>query len=67
MKLKRAWTVFELLGSLLGFVWLIGPPAWQEIPRGVTEALLIVVGLCGIVGAGLLLHLAHNQRQPPYA
>ena len=64
--MKRAWAVIEVFGTLLGFFWLFAPPAWQEVNRGVTIALLVVLALCALASLGLIIHLIIDQRKPPY-
>lgn len=65
--LKRLWAVVEVLGTLIGFLWLFGPPAWQPVNRGVTTALLVLVLLIGGFGAYLIVAIVVSQRQPPYS
>jgi hypothetical protein len=64
--MKRLVSLTELAGSLIGFLWLFGPPAWQEVGRGVTIALLVVLGIAGGSGVALIYIVVRSQVQPPY-
>lgn len=63
---KRFGSLLETIGSLIGFVWLLGPPSWQDINRGTTIALLFVLFLTAITALILSIHLYHNQNKAPY-
>jgi hypothetical protein len=64
--MKRFLALVETFGSLLGFAVLFGPPAWSEVNRGVTIALLVTLGISAFFGLGLLWKIALAQREPPY-
>jgi hypothetical protein len=66
MTFKRFLALVETFGSLLGFLVLFGPPAWSEVNRGVTIALLCTVGIAGAFGVVLLIKIASSQREKPY-
>lgn len=66
MMLRRALFYLELVSCLAGFGVLFGPPAWQDINRGVTYGLLITLIVAAVSGAVLVGHLYSNQRQAPY-
>jgi hypothetical protein len=63
---SRVLFYLELASTCAGFLVLLGPPAWQEVNRGVTYALLITLGIAAIAGLFLVGHLYRNQRQAPY-
>lgn len=64
--LGKVWKFVETVGSILGFALLFGPPAWQEVNRGVTSALLVVLIVAGGFGLFLLTAIIRSQLEPPY-
>lgn len=64
--LKRLWSIIEIIGTLLGFLLLMGPPSWQGASRGITIVLFAVLILAGGIGAILLIIVVQSRRQPSY-
>lgn len=64
--MKKLWAIIEVFGTLLGFFWLFAPPAWQEVNRGVTITLLVVLVLCALASLGLIIYIIIDQRKPVY-
>lgn len=64
--MKRLRDLIEWGGSLLGLLWLFGPPSWQPINRGTTIALAVVLLLVLAFVAGVAIRILVDQRRPPY-
>ena len=64
--MKRLETVLSIVGSILGFIWMLGPPSFQVIGRGIFIALLVVLGIAGAAGIIILYLVAKSQLAPPY-
>lgn len=64
--MKKVWSFIEAVGSILGFALLLGPPAFQDINRGVTIALLVTLAIAGGFGAFLMAAIVKSQREPSY-
>lgn len=63
---KRIWSLIEIIGTLLGFLLLFGPPSWNGVNRGITIALAIVCAFALSVGIAFLVIVIQSIRQPPY-
>jgi hypothetical protein len=65
--LRKLRLGFEIATSLLGFIWLFGPAAWQTVNRTVTlwllTALLVILIAIAIF---FLVIVIQSIRQPPY-
>lgn len=65
--MKRVDSILSIIGALAGFLLLLGPPAWQEVNRAITYAILITL-LIALIAAGIIsIRIYLDQRRPPYA
>jgi uncharacterized membrane-anchored protein len=64
--MKKIIGIIEGMGSIIGFIILLGPNAWQEANRSITTGIVVVLILAGIAGLSLLVLLAYNQARPTY-
>jgi len=63
---KRLWSLIEIIGTLLGFLLLFGPPSLNGVNEGIKIILAIFVTIALGAGIGFLVIVVQSIKQPPY-